>query len=121
MRSVHLGWFTTDEQFKFFIQYGGHEEDMYVHHHVDFSELVIVLHGNATHIVNTEESFIKKGTSLSLTAQPPMDIKIRMNFVFATSCISPRCWNWRVLSSKDRTGTKRFSFWSRITAISTTP
>ncbi|AYB43736.1 helix-turn-helix domain-containing protein [Paenibacillus lautus] len=61
MRSVHLDWFTTDEQFKFFIQYGGHEEDMYVHHHVDFSELVIVLHGNATHIVNTEESFIKKG------------------------------------------------------------
>lgn len=61
MRSVHLNWFTEDEEFKFYIQYGGHEEDMYVHHHVNFSELVIVLHGNATHIVNSEESFIKKG------------------------------------------------------------
>lgn len=61
VRSIHLNWFTADDQFKFFIQYGGHDEDMYVHRHVDFSELVIVLHGNATHIVNTEESFIKKG------------------------------------------------------------
>lgn len=34
---------------------------MYLHHHADFSELVIILHGNATHVVNTEESFIKKG------------------------------------------------------------
>lgn len=61
LNSVHLNWFTADEQFKFYIQYGGHEEDMYLHHHVDFSELVIVLHGNATHIVNSEETFIKKG------------------------------------------------------------
>ena len=61
MRSVHLNWFTTDEQFQFYIQYGGHDEDMYLHQHADFSELVIVLHGNAMHIVNTEESFIKKG------------------------------------------------------------
>lgn len=61
MRSVHLNWFTTDEQFLFYIGYGGHDEDMYLHDHVDFSELVIVLNGNATHIVNTEASFIKKG------------------------------------------------------------
>ncbi|MRN53741.1 helix-turn-helix domain-containing protein [Paenibacillus monticola] len=61
MRSVPLHWFTADKQFEFFIQYGGHQEDMYLHNHVDFSELVIVLHGNATHIVNTEESFIKRG------------------------------------------------------------
>ncbi|MBA9085533.1 putative cupin superfamily protein [Fontibacillus solani] len=31
------------------------------HQHVDFSELVIVLNGHTTHIVNHEESFIKKG------------------------------------------------------------
>ncbi|WP_379141308.1 helix-turn-helix domain-containing protein [Paenibacillus sp. sgz500992] len=61
MKSVYLNWFTSDEQFKFYIQYGGHQEDMYMHNHVDFSELVIVLHGNATHIVNTEEFFIKRG------------------------------------------------------------
>ncbi|WP_219838559.1 helix-turn-helix domain-containing protein [Paenibacillus sp. R14(2021)] len=61
MRSIHLEWFTTDEQFQFYIQYGEHDEDMYMHHHVDFSELVIVLRGNATHVVNKEETFIKKG------------------------------------------------------------
>lgn len=61
MRSVHLNWFTSDEQFLFYIGYGGHDEDMYLHDHVDFSELVIVLNGNATHIVNTDASFIKKG------------------------------------------------------------
>ncbi|WP_018884483.1 helix-turn-helix domain-containing protein [Paenibacillus massiliensis] len=61
MRDIHLNWFTADEDFNFYIQYGEHEEDMFVHQHVDFSELVIVLHGHATHIVNTEEMFIKKG------------------------------------------------------------
>ncbi len=61
MFTVFLNWFTTDEQFPFFIQYGGHEEDVDLHNHSDFSELVIVLNGNATHVLNTEASFIKKG------------------------------------------------------------
>ncbi|MBD3922304.1 helix-turn-helix domain-containing protein [Paenibacillus sp. PR3] len=61
MITVQLNWFTTDKDFQFFIQYGGHDEDMDLHKHEDFSELVIVLSGNATHIVNTEASFIKKG------------------------------------------------------------
>ncbi len=34
---------------------------MELHNHVDFTELVIVLSGHATHVVNTEEFFIKKG------------------------------------------------------------
>ncbi|WP_412734139.1 helix-turn-helix domain-containing protein [Halalkalibacterium halodurans] len=58
---VQLEWFTKDEEFPFFIQYGGHDEDTDLHKHFEFSELVIVLNGNATHIVNTESSFIKKG------------------------------------------------------------
>ncbi|WP_068504415.1 helix-turn-helix domain-containing protein [Paenibacillus kribbensis] len=61
MNNVYLEWFTTDEQFPFFIQYGGHQENTEQHRHIDFSELVIVLHGNATHVVNHETSFIKKG------------------------------------------------------------
>lgn len=61
MYTVQLNWFTTDQEFHFFIQYGGHDEDTELHKHADFSELVIVLNGNATHIVNTESSFIKKG------------------------------------------------------------
>ncbi|GMK38626.1 AraC family transcriptional regulator [Paenibacillus sp. CCS19] len=61
MFNASLGWFTKDEQFPFFIQYGEHDEDLGLHKHLDFSELVIVLNGNATHIVNSESSFIKKG------------------------------------------------------------
>ncbi|MFD1138928.1 AraC family transcriptional regulator [Paenibacillus urinalis] len=61
MNKVQLNWFTLDEEFPFFIQYGGHDEDTTLHRHNEFSELVIVLQGHANHIVNNEVSFIKKG------------------------------------------------------------
>ncbi|GIP18254.1 AraC family transcriptional regulator [Paenibacillus montaniterrae] len=61
MQDFYLQWFTNDEQFPFFIQYGGHDEDMYLHKHYDFSELVIVLKGNAVHVVNSHSYFVKKG------------------------------------------------------------
>lgn len=61
MKRMELKFFTDDENFPFFIQYGKHDEDMFVHTHVDFSELVIVLQGNATHIVDNERFFINKG------------------------------------------------------------
>jgi len=61
LKNVRLKWFTRDEEFPFFIQYGEHAEDFSLHKHTDFSELVIVLNGHATHIVNDEISFIKKG------------------------------------------------------------
>ncbi|GIO86952.1 hypothetical protein J25TS5_38840 [Paenibacillus faecis] len=82
MNNVYLHWFTTDEHFPFFIQYGGHEEDTSLHKHIDFSELVIVMNGNATHIVNNEASFIKKGNvfvingSTSHAYKDPCDLKI---------------------------------------------
>jgi AraC family L-rhamnose operon regulatory protein RhaS len=61
LNATYLNWFTQDENFPFFIQYGGHDNDLELHKHNDFSELVIVLKGNAMHIVNNESSFIKKG------------------------------------------------------------
>lgn len=82
MNTVHLNWFTTDEQFPFFIQYGGHEEDTTYHDHKDFSELTIVLNGHATHIVNEEEYFIKKGNVFVINGgtrhayKSPYDFKI---------------------------------------------
>lgn len=82
MSNAYLGWFTTDNTFPFFIQYGGHEEDTELHRHVDFSELVIVLSGNARHIVNDEESFIKKGNAFVINGstehayREPNDFKI---------------------------------------------
>ena len=61
MSVTYLEWFTQDKQFPFFIHYGEHDNDVELHKHIDFSELVIVLNGHATHIVNGESFFIKKG------------------------------------------------------------
>lgn len=61
MSFMYLSYFTSDQSFPFFIQYGYHDFDMPEHFHYDFFELVIVLNGTATHIINSEESFIKKG------------------------------------------------------------
>ncbi len=58
---MKLSHFTSDESFPFYIQYGRHEKNLSMHTHSDFSELVIVLNGNATHIVDRENFFIKKG------------------------------------------------------------
>jgi AraC-like DNA-binding protein len=61
MFEMKLNFFTNDEKFPFFIQYGTHDENLYIHTHKDFSELVIVLSGTATHIVDDERFYIKKG------------------------------------------------------------
>lgn len=58
---MYLHYFTKEDNFPFFIQYGKHNVDMPIHYHSNFSELVIVLNGTATHIVDSEEYFIKKG------------------------------------------------------------
>lgn len=48
---MKLSYFTNDSSFPFFIQYGYHRENMQVHGHEDFFELVIVMRGSAQHIV----------------------------------------------------------------------
>lgn len=59
---MYLGYFTKDEEFPFFIQYGYHETPLDFHKHTDFLELVIVLSGSAMHHVNNDDAyFIKKG------------------------------------------------------------
>ena len=65
---MHLHYFTTQKDFPFFIQYGHHDENMFLHSHADFSELVFVLGGYATHIVNEEEYSIKHGDVILITA-----------------------------------------------------
>lgn len=61
MYQMKLEYFTKDQAFPFYIQYGYHKDDMYLHVHEGFSELVIVLGGSAKHIVNKEEFYISKG------------------------------------------------------------
>ncbi len=61
METVKLNWFTNDTEFPFFIHYGGHDDNVKMHIHDDFTELVIILSGNALHTVNDESYPIKKG------------------------------------------------------------
>lgn len=61
MKDMRLEFFTKDESFPFFIQYGGHEDTMFMHLHEDFSELVVVLDGTAEHVVGDEHFPVSKG------------------------------------------------------------
>ncbi len=61
MFSMYLEYFTKNTDFPFFIQLGEHTDDLFLHSHYDFSELVVVLNGTATHIVNSDRYVIKKG------------------------------------------------------------
>lgn len=61
MDTMYLRFFTKDTNYPFFVQYGYHDTDLYMHTHADFSELVIVLSGTAMHKVDNEAYFIKKG------------------------------------------------------------
>lgn len=61
MNKMLLKYFTEDQSFPFFIQFGAHEKELFMHSHKDFCELVIVLRGSAEHIVDNERYRISKG------------------------------------------------------------
>lgn len=61
MENMKLSYFTNDESFPLFVQFGGHDIPLRVHGHEDFFELVTVLGGSAEHIVDGERSVISKG------------------------------------------------------------
>lgn len=61
MEKMWLYYFTKDDSFPFFIQYGAHEDAMFIHEHADFTELVMVMNGSAEHVVDNERFPIKKG------------------------------------------------------------
>lgn len=61
MINLKLYYMNQNESFPFFVQSGQHEKSMEIHTHEDFSELVIVTEGSATHIVENERFHIKKG------------------------------------------------------------
>lgn len=80
MQIVHLNWFTQDEAFPFFIQYGKHDDDLFLHTHADFSELVIVLAGTALHVVDGEEYPIRKGDVFVISNDTAHGYKNPKNF-----------------------------------------
>lgn len=61
MNDMWLHYFTNDDSFPFFIQYGAHENTMFPHGHADFYELVVVMDGSADHVVENEHFPVSKG------------------------------------------------------------
>ena len=61
MLEMKLDFFTNSKGFPFFIQFGEHTGEMYLHSHSDFSELVIVLEGKAINQVGKESFYVEKG------------------------------------------------------------
>ena len=61
MINMLLSYFTQDDSFPFYIEFGGHDDNMYIHGHEDFCELVLVLDGTAEHIVQQERFTVRKG------------------------------------------------------------
>ncbi len=101
--SMKLCYFTQDESFPFHIQYGYHDKEMFLHGHEDFSELVIVLNGSATHIVNNEQFEIKKGDIFVMNEgtihgfENPKDFKI-CNIMFRTETFISENYDIRQLA-----------------------
>ncbi len=100
---MKLHYFTQDESFPFHIEYGYHDEGMFMHGHDDFSELVIVLNGSATHIVNNERFEIKKGDVFVMNEgtvhgyENPKDFKI-CNIMFRTATFISENYDIRSLA-----------------------
>lgn len=59
--NMRLCYFTSDESFPFYINYGEHTEDLKMHGHEDFYELVVVLEGKAMHCTGNDRYPISKG------------------------------------------------------------
>lgn len=78
--NVYLNWFIEDDTFPFYIQYGTHDDDLFIHTHGDFVELVVILSGTATHIVDEEEYPIKKGDVFVINEKTSHGYKNPKNF-----------------------------------------
>ena len=61
LKEFVLSEFAETDDFPFFIQYGFHEGECYLHGHADFSELVIVLEGSAFQVVENDAYPIAEG------------------------------------------------------------
>lgn len=125
MPQMKLSYFTDDDSFPFFIQYGRHDEDLYIHSHEDFFELVIVLNGNASHIVDDEKFQIRKGdvfvigNNTSHGYQDTSDFRIcnimyRLENLFPGNYDITRCAGFHALFLLEPYVSKEYKFASRL-------
>ncbi|MFR0870610.1 MAG: cupin domain-containing protein [Oscillospiraceae bacterium] len=110
MNDMKLSYFTNDESFPLFVQFGAHDVPLFVHGHEDFYELVTVLDGSAEHIVDGERSVISKGdvfvigNGISHGFDNTHGLRV-CNIMYRPEMLFPATW-----ISKD-TGIPRFSCW----------
>lgn len=102
MISFPLSNFIGDSDYEIFIQFGAHDESLYMHQHKDYAELVIVMDGTALHRVNDETYFIKKGDVFVISKdtihgyENPLDFKI-CNIMFKENRLMQLSTNTRGL------------------------
>ncbi len=87
---ISLDTFTKDLSFPFFIQYGVHEGEMYLHSHDGYSELVIVMEGSAEHIVCGDLQKIRKGDVFVISNDIQHGYKNAENFHICNIMFNPR-------------------------------
>ena len=92
MLQMRLIDFTHDESFPFFIQYGEHEGELYMHTHQNFSELVIVTEGSAEHIVDNESYHIRKGDVFVISHDTAHGFSHAKNFRLCNIMFRPSFW-----------------------------
>ncbi len=125
MFRMPLEAFTSDESFPFFIQFGGHNEPLFLHGHDDYSELVIVLSGTAQHIVGSERYTIGKGdvfvidTDTEHGYDAPSDFRIcnimfRRSFVDLSKTDIAQSAGFQALFILEPRNTQRSGFTSRL-------
>lgn len=93
MEAMYLHYFTNNENPPFFIQFGGHNEDMRMHMHKDFCELVIVLSGTATHAVDNEEYVISRGDVFVINDKISHGYRNTENFRICNIMFKPEIFN----------------------------
>lgn len=93
MLKMPLSVFTDDESFPYFIQYGRHEKDLFMHSHADFSELVIVTEGSAEHIVDNERFKIAKGDVFVISNDTEHGYEKTKNFRICNIMFTPKLWD----------------------------
>lgn len=105
MLYMPLSIFTESEDFPFFIQYGHHSDnDCQMHGHSDFSELVIVLEGNAEHLVGNEKYPISKGEVFVINKDTEHGYNSASNFKICNIMFKPEIMLEKIFNIKQTAG-----------------
>lgn len=100
-----LNIFVESDDFPFFIQYGTHcDDDCQMHGHSDFSELVIVLEGNAVHLVGDEKYPISKGEVFVINKNTAHGYSEASNFKICNIMFKPEIMHERIFNIKQTAG-----------------